>query len=191
MNLTSKEARSDLDMIRQTQKRFKRAIAPGGSSHLLILWGLICILGFSSLQASPYWGGWLFSGLDIIGIILTIVIVRRWPTRSSSQGDTSEVFPQQMKRVWAALLIYALIWVWILKPSDYVQACAYALTVFGFAYVFIGIWCRLSFMIWLGSAITLLILVGYYGLPSYFYAWTALFGGGTLLGTGLYIRRWR
>ncbi len=191
MNLTSEEAQASLDVIRQTQNRFKKAIASGCSSHLCILWGLICILGFTSLQVSPYWGGWFYTGLDIVGIILTIVIVRHWPTRSVSQGDTSEVFSQQIKRVWPALLIYAFIWAWILKPSGPMQACAYACTVCGFAYVFIGIWCRVSFMIWLGSAVTLFILVGYYGLPTYFYAWTALFVGGTVLGTGLYIRRWR
>ena len=191
MNLKSEEAQTSLDMIRQTQNRFKKAIASGFSSHLCILWGLICILGFTSLQLSLYWGGWFYTGLDIVGIILTIVIVRHWPTRSASQGDTSEVFPQKIKRIWPALLIYAFIWAWILKPSGSMQACAYACTVCGFAYVFIGIWSRMSFMIWLGSAVTFFILVGYYGLPTYFYAWTALFGGGTVLGTGLYIRRWR
>ncbi|MHC4583759.1 MAG: hypothetical protein ACYS3N_04480, partial [Planctomycetota bacterium] len=125
--------------------------------------------------------------LDIVGIILTIVIIRRGPTRSVSEGDTS----QNIHRIWPALLIYAFIWAWILRPSGPMQACAYVVTVCGFAFVLIGIWSRVSFMIWLGSVVTLFILVGYYGLPSYFYAWTALFGGGTVLGTGLYIRRWR
>jgi len=137
MNLTSEEAQASLDVIRQTQDQFKKAIARGFSSHLLILWGSICILGFGSLQISPYWGGWFFAGLDIIGIILTIVVVRNWPTRSAFQGGTSEVFPQQIKRVWLALLIYAFIWAWVLKPSGYVQACMYVCTVFGFAYVLI------------------------------------------------------
>ncbi len=187
MNVTSEEAQVGLDVIRQTQNRFKKAIASGCSSHLCILWGLICILGFSFLQVSRYWGGLFYTGLDIVGIILTIVIIRRGPTRSASGGDTSQL----LNRVWPALLIYALIWAWILKPSGPMQACAYVVTVCGFAYVLIGIWCRVSFMIWLGSAVTLFILIGYYGLPTYFYAWTALFVGGTVLGTGLYIRRWR
>ncbi len=187
MNLTSEEAQAGLDMVRQTQNRFEKAIAAGYASHLCILWGTICILGFSSLQVSLYWGGWLHAGLDIVGLILTIVIVRHWPTRSASGGDTS----QRIHRVWPALIVYAFIWAWILEPSGSMQACAYVFTVYGFAYVIIGILCRLFFMIWLGSAVTLFILVGYYGLPTYFYAWTALFAGGTILGTGLYIRRWR
>ena len=187
MNVTSEEAQAGLDAIRQTQNRFKKAIASGCISPLCILWGLISILGFTSLQISPYWGGWFYTGLDIVGIILTIVIVRRGPTRSAPQGDTSQL----MTRVWPALIIYAYIWAWILKPSDPMQACAYACTICGFAFVLIGIWCRVSFMIWLGIAVTLFILIGYYGLPAYFYAWSALFVGGTLLGTGLYIRRWR
>ena len=187
MNLTSEEAQAGLDMIRQTQNRFEKAIASGYTSHLLILWGLIGIFGFTSLQISPYWGGWFYAGLDIVGIILTILIARHWPTRSASKVDTS----QQINRVWPALIIYAMIWAWILKPSGPMQVCVYVCTVCGFAYVLIGILCRVPFMIWLGNIITLLILVGYYGLPTYFYAWTALFAGGTVLGTGLYIRRWR
>ena len=55
MNLTSEEAQAGLDMIRQTQNRFQKAIASGYTSHLCILWGSICILGFTSLQVSPYW----------------------------------------------------------------------------------------------------------------------------------------
>jgi hypothetical protein len=187
MNLTSEEAQAGLDMIRHTQNRFKKAIASGYSSHLLVLWGLIGILGFGSLQISLYWGGRFYAVLDIVGIVLTIMIVRRWPPPSASGGDTS----LQIERVWPAFLIYALVWAWILEPSGIMQACAYACAVCGFAYVLIGILARVSFMIWLGSAGTLLIMVGYFGLPTYFYAWTALFGGGTILGTGLYIRRWR
>ncbi|MHC4309378.1 MAG: hypothetical protein ACYSSN_05495 [Planctomycetota bacterium] len=187
MNVTSEEAQAGLDVIRQTQNRFKKAIASGCSSHLCILWGLICILGFTGLQISSYWGGLFYTGLDIVGIILTIAIIRRGPTRSVSEGDTS----QNIHRIWPALLIYAFIWAWILRPSGPMQACAYVVTVCGFAFVLIGIWSRVSFMIWLGSVVTLFILVGYYGLPSYFYAWTAVFAGGTVLGTGLYIRRWR
>jgi hypothetical protein len=187
MNLTSEEAQAGLDMIRQTQNRFEKAVAAGYASHLCILWGSICILGFASLQVSLHWGGWIYTGLDIVGIILTIVIVRHWPTRSASPGDAS----QRIHRVWPALTVYAFIWAWILKPAGSMQACAYVVTVCGFAYVFIGILGRVPFMIWLGSAVTLLVLIGYHGLPAYFYAWTALFGGGTILGTGLYIRRWR
>jgi len=187
MNLTSEEAQAGLDVIRQAQNRFKKAIASGYTSHLFILWGMICILGFTTLQISPYWGGWFYASLDIVGIILTILIARHWPTRSASQSDTS----QQIHRVWPALLIFAFIWALILKPTGSMQACAYVCTVCGFAYVLIGILCRVPLMIWLGNIITLLILIGYYGLPTYFYAWTALFAGGTVLGTGLYIRRWR
>ncbi len=187
MNITSEEAQASLDVIQKTQNQFKKAIAAGCSSHLCILWGLISIIGFTCLQLSRYWGGWFYAVLDIIGIILTIAIVRRWPTRSASQEDTSQL----MKRVWPTLIIYAFIWALILQPSGPMQVCAYVCTVCGFAFVLIGIWCRLSYMIWMGCAVTLFILLGYYGLPAYFYAWTALFLGGTVLGTGLYIRRWR
>jgi hypothetical protein len=46
-------------------------------------------------------------------------------------------------------------------------------------------------MIGLALGVTVLVLVGYYLLFDYFYLWAALTGGGTVLGTGWYIRRWR
>ncbi len=61
-----------------------------------------------------------------------------------------------------------------------------------FAYVVMGLWFNSRFMIILGLALTGVTLVGFYLLTPYYCLWMAIMGGGTLLGTGMYIRvRWR
>jgi hypothetical protein len=60
-----------------------------------------------------------------------------------------------------------------------------------FAYVVTGLWLE-HFMVWLGLVVTALTVIGLFLLPSYFYIWMAVVGGGTLAGTGLFIRnRWK
>ena len=62
-----------------------------------------------------------------------------------------------------------------------------------FMYVVMGLWAgRLLF--WLGVVMTLLIVSGFFlfYLQPAFWLWLAVLGGGTLAGTGLYIRKaWR
>ncbi|MHC4618242.1 MAG: hypothetical protein ACYTEQ_10870, partial [Planctomycetota bacterium] len=62
-----------------------------------------------------------------------------------------------------------------------------------FAYVVTGFWVD-RVLLWLGVVVTLVILFCFYLFLSHpaFWLSMALLGGGTLAGTGLYIRlRWR
>jgi hypothetical protein len=57
-----------------------------------------------------------------------------------------------------------------------------------FAFVLFGLWIG-RFLVWIGLVVTALILLGYYFLPGYFYLWMAMTGGGTLLLSGIFIRK--
>jgi hypothetical protein len=55
-----------------------------------------------------------------------------------------------------------------------------------------GLWFDNRFMIILGLALTAATLVGFYILRDIYCLWMAVVGGGTMFGTGLYIRsKWR
>jgi hypothetical protein len=58
-------------------------------------------------------------------------------------------------------------------------------------YVIAGIWFDL-YLLWLGLIIAALILVGLFVFSAFFWLWIAVFGGGTLILTGVYVRYfWR
>jgi hypothetical protein len=191
MNISLEEAQASMNLIHQTQARMRKAIASGYASSLLILWGLIWIVGNTGLHFSHRIGGRIFMVLDIVGIVATILIARRWPHDTIMKSPEARLLSRQFAVFSIFLVVYALIWALLFKPLHGHQISMYICTVCMFGYIVIGLWSRSTFMIGLGLVVTLLALIGYYFLRDYFYLWGAATGGGALLGTGLYIRRWR
>jgi hypothetical protein len=187
MDVSSQEAQASLGLIEDTQARWRKAIGSSYAGDLLMLWGTIWIMGYVGLYFSHRIGGHLFAVLDVVGIGGTVVIARRWPIRSP---ETRAVF-LGIGGVWLFLALYAVIWMVLLRPASGKEVGAFLCTVCMFAYVVIGLWFKSTFLIALGLTVTALVLVGFYLLSDYFYLWVALTGGGAVLGTGLYIRRWR
>ncbi len=191
MNISNEEAQTSLDMISQTQTRLRKAIASGYASHLLILWGVIWVIGYISLHFSYCIGGYVFTGLDVVGVLATVWIARRWPHHTFIRSPEFKTIAWQSTGLWFFLLLYALIWCFLLRPDNSREFGVFLCTVCMFGYVMIGLWRRGPFMIWLGLGVTALTLFGYCFLSDFFYLWMAAAGGGALLGTGWYIRRWR
>jgi hypothetical protein len=117
--------------------------------------------------------------------------------------------PQPVKRpadwrgllFWLAVFGYAAIYFILLEPWDQLQnlsaaqtalmdhkTTAYFSVVPMFAYVVIGIFVE-RFLLWLGLLMTGLILLGYFFIWQYFYLWIGAVGGGTLIISGLFIRK--
>ncbi|NLX04333.1 MAG: hypothetical protein GXY33_04210 [Phycisphaerae bacterium] len=162
----------------------RKAVAARSGSSVLILWGVIWIVGFLVPYFAPQHMGWIWLGLDVIGIAGTVLAFRlEEPTRSASDWRFS--------LFWLLLFVYGGVWIAILQPQSPYQVTAFIVTLIMFAYVVLGLfWER--FMLWLGLAVTALTLVGFYGLEFWFWAWMSVLGGGALAGTGLYLRlRWR
>ncbi len=187
MDMEPKEAQQTLTEIQSTMTQAKKAIASGSSSTLLILWGMIWIVGFLCAQfCAPKVVPWCWLILDVVGIGATLIIVLyiKSPVKSPI-----------MKRVfwfWLLLGFYAGFWLTLLKPLDYLEYGAFVTSIPMFAYVVMGLWFEMNFMIWLGLAVTALSAVGLHLVRPYFWLWMAVTGGGSLAGTGFYIRyRWR
>jgi hypothetical protein len=191
MDVSSQEAQVSLGLIADTQAKWRRAIGAGHTSSLLVLWGLIWMGGFTSLYLSRNLGGWVFAGLDVVGLVATAPIARRWRRNVVLMGPETRVRLLSVWGLWLVLMLYAAIWLVLLRPADGRALGAFLCTVFMFGYIVIGLWFRNTFIMGLGLAVTALALAGFYLLSDYFYLWMALAGGGALVGTGLYIRRWR
>jgi hypothetical protein len=187
MDVSAQEAQASLGLIEDAQAKWRKAIGASYASGLLILWGAVWIIGYVSLYFSNEMGGYAFMVLDVVGIAGTVLIARRWPIKGPEAKATS----WSLTGLWLILALYAVIWMALFRPANGKEVGVFLCTLCMFGYVVIGLWFRSPFMIGLGLAVTGLALGGFYLLSPYFYLWVALTGGGAVLGTGFYIRRWR
>ena len=192
MALSQQDALDSLGLIKDTASRTHKVLAADYAGNLLILWGLISMAGFSAVEVFGHRGGYIFGLLDGVGVLVTLFICRRWPLGRSVQGAGSLQIARRILVFWLILSAYAVLWMLLLRPATGMQVGAFLVTVAMLGWVVIGLWTGSLFMLWLGLAVTVLTLFGFYLIPGWFNLWMALTVGGTSLGAGLYVRiRWR
>lgn len=181
------DALDDLRVIRQVMEQTRRSIAVGGGGYFMIIWGVVWLVGFLGTQFLEGTAeGWLWLSVDALGALASVAVGYRLGTRMRVRPGW------RLGLFWLALIVYAGLWAWILLPPDGMRLALFIVTAAMFGYVVMGIWLSSQLIAWVGVGVTALALAGYFLLPAYFAAWMALLGGGTLIGSGLYIsRRWR
>ncbi len=182
MNLSKSEAEAALDEINSVIARTRRALATGCCGGFLILWGLIWLVGFPATQFFPGHANAVWLALDAAGLVASCVLATR-SGRATRGGQGPRIGLS-----WLALILYAVLWVFILRPSDTRFFGAYPATLAMFGYVLMGLWLD-RYLLWLGLAVTAMTLLGILFLPAWFNLWMGVTGGGSLVAAGVHIRR--
>ena len=190
------EARAALAEVDQVLVQTRHAIRQGVSAPLLILWGCIWMAADTTTQFYPQAMNWLWAVFDLVGIAGCVGIFRCHRQRMKSSGGWRYgVF-------WGILFFYAILWMnllvsvdwpktsqdWIAFEPMYRRMTAYMHTVPMFAYVVGGLWLD-TFFVWLGAIVTVLIVLGLCFVQEYFYLWLAVTGGGALVVSGVFIKK--
>jgi hypothetical protein len=193
---TPDEARAALAEVDQVLAQTRHAIRQGISAPLLILWGCIWMVADATTQFDPQAMGYLWWVFDLVGIVGWVWIIRSHSRQvKNPRGWRYGVF-------WGILFFYAILWMNLLVPVDwpktsqewiafepmYRRMTAYMHTVPMFAYVVGGLWLD-PFFIWLGAIVTVLIVLGLCFVQEYFYLWLAVTGGGALVVSGVFIKK--
>jgi hypothetical protein len=187
--ITKEEAFFALEEIDRIGRQMRRTIAAGSMAPMLILWGVIWILGFAAEQFIPRaFRLWLV--LDLVGIAASFLLgacSRKSPVKGASPG--------RIGLSWLILFGYAVLWSFLLQsgrahygPFLERKVALLWVTVCMFAYVVMGLWLD-RFLLWLGAMITVAALVGFFFVPNYFFLWIAVAGGGSLVVSGVFIRK--
>ena len=190
MNISHEDARRSLTMIEDTSIQTGRSIAAAYASPLLMLWGLVWIVAFIGTHFFLRLASHVWAVLDGVGIIGTILICR-WRFRAGipTKSSDSKRAGWSIFWFWTFLFAYAAVWLFLFAPVSGRQSNAFICTAVMFAYVIMGLWwkqCR--FLLWLGLAVTVCTLIGFYLIPPAFYClWMAAAAGVPMLGTGLYL----
>jgi hypothetical protein len=196
--VTPDEARFALEEIDRVGRHIRKTIGTGRAAPMLILWGSIWVVGFTGQQFLPHsYRLWL--GLDAVGIAISFF--SRW-NRSTPIKHPHNA---RIGFSWMILFIFAGLWCSLISPWEMSHADAWSayapfmerkmallwVTVCMFAYMIMGLWLD-RFFLWLGGIVTLLALVGYFFIRDYFFLWIAIAGGGSLIASGVFIRKfWR
>ncbi|MFC1635508.1 hypothetical protein ACFL5Z_11760 [Planctomycetota bacterium] len=192
MNVSQEDARASLTTIRDVRIQTQRAVTSAYANPIMILWGILWIIAFTATHFYIDYAYHIFITMGVIGSVGTAIIFRLFHSKAPFRDDPSERIGWRVAALWILLFVYIMIWLFLFAPFSGMQCNAFISTAAMFAYVVMGLWFGSTFMIVLGLAMTGVTLVGFYLLTSYYCLWMAMMGGGTLLGTGLYIRvRWR
>ena len=196
MDISSEKAQESLTEVEVTTKITTKSLAAAYAGPILILWGVVMVLGFlgTHLLSSPElekWIWYLWMSLVAIGSITTFLIC--WRQYSKGVPIKNPALAKAGWRdfaFWLLLFVYLGIWLRLVNHWQGVQLNAFVCTVIMFAYVMMGLYeTGARFMLWLGLGATALTLIGYFLIPwDYYCLWMAPAFGGSLLGTGVYLR---
>jgi hypothetical protein len=207
MDISREQAQSYLEQIQAVSEQTKKRIAAGSTAPQLILWGAIWfiayivtylsyLLGFETYSYSARLTDRISMGINIAGLcwlaLIPIGIAASW-ILAVRKSPTKSAHDRRWGFCWLILFVYGGVWLALLRPSNEYQTSAFFASLAMFAYVVTGFWVD-RVLLWLGIVVTLVILFCFYLFLSHPVFWLsmALLGGGTLAGTGLYIRlRWR
>ena len=192
MDVSQKEARASLSTVRDVMNQTHRAIASAYANPLLILWGVLWIVAFTTTHFYLAYAFYIFMTMAVTGGVGTAVICWIFRSKAPIQETTGSKLGLRVAIFWIFLCVYIPIWLILLAPFSGIQCNAFICTASMFAYIVMGLWFDNRFMIVLGLVLTAMTLVGFYVLRDFYCLWMAFVGGGSLLGTGLYIRlQWR
>jgi hypothetical protein len=191
MNITDQQAKASLEMIQQTTTKTKNSKASFGSPWL-ILWGALWMVAYTAAHFyRGHYAHLIFPAMGIIGSIGSGLLVWWDKTKAPVKGTSSNPLDKKILRFWGFLALYVVIWIMIVRPDSF-ELNVVIVTAVMFAYVVMGLFYEVKLMIILGIFVTAITLLAYFFFPHYYCLFIAFFGGGSLLGTGIYMRlMWR
>ncbi len=147
---------------------------------ILIMWGIICMMGYGAGAVSPAYGVVWFP-LTLVGAAATFFMARR----AKRKGDGR--IGGRIGWTWMALLVFYIAAFAVLRPSEPNQFAAFPALLVGLSYVLMGIWTSRRYVV-LGVAVAAFTLIGYFALAPFFSLWMAVVMGGGLVLGGLWVK---
>jgi len=187
MDISPEQAREALASIEKITRQTKKAIAQSGGGQMLVIWGSIWVIGFIGTHFMQGTGmeGLLWMVLNSIGAILTYLFTRQASGRIRTQGDN------RLGLLWLSLMVYSILLFFVFPTVDPRQIVMVFVLVSMLGYVLMGIWLKAPVIGWTGVLTTIAALISYLFFSEIFFLLMAIFGGGTLIGAGLYIlKKW-
>lgn len=192
ININDQQANETLEMIQQTKEKTRKALSSSDSSPWLLLWGTLWIAAYTTCHFYLRYANLIFTVMCIIGGFGSWGIVWWQKKQGLVKTESKNPLGRKIFWFWFFLFTYLSIWFALLSPFNGLQMNAVIVTAVMFAYIVMGLLYEEKSLTVIGIFITALTLLAYFLFPAYYCLSLAIFGGGTLLGTGIYMRlKWR
>lgn len=181
MTITQKDAAMALNSVEDA--RASLTILTGyrhGAPHF-ILWGLVWFCAYMASEFMPDRIGLIWGVADVVGIGGSVILGIRTPRRNGR-------FEWRWFAELGVLAIFAGSVLTLMHPSDPKVLAAFFSLLFGMLYMVVGLWFGMRLVL-AGFLVTAATMIGFFLIREHYYAWLAVFGGGTFLATGLWLRR--
>jgi hypothetical protein len=185
MELSPAEARQALREVDEVTQRSNRLRGYRISSPYLILWGIIWFVGYSSMFFWPSLSAnliWL--ALDAVGLAGSVAI----GIRTFRSGEDLKKVNVRILAVFAIVTFFMLATIGVMQPMHAAQYEVYPALVLGLTYGLIGVFFLRGF-VWLALAVSAGSILPFFFLQPWLSLCIAVFGGGSLLIGGLWMRK--
>jgi hypothetical protein len=183
MGISRTEAASALTDIESTAGRSRLLKGYHVAGPIFMVWGVIWALGYGGMGLLPpeRWGlVWL--PLDVIGIVASIVLGRR------GHGDAKAGQAWKMWAVIVVIMAFMAATYAVFRPTSTDAFVVFPGLIAGLVYAGFGIAAAPRYL-WIGAAVFIASLVGYFLFQPWLAFWMAAVGGGGLIVAGLWLRR--
>jgi hypothetical protein len=183
-SISAEEAGKALQQIEASRQAMRAAIRANRGHLHLWMWGLIWVAMAVIMQNGGKFGEPLLNWLGIGGVIGSFVI-GFWQGRRVRSGIDGRF----VGAVISLLVFGYAVWPALLGVhGDHPKALlTYSALVIMQIYILAGLWFDIC-LLWTGILVTIFLLAGLLLFAPIFYWLFAIFGGGTLIGTGFYLR---
>jgi hypothetical protein len=181
MNITHDDAAAALREVERTTARSFDARVYRSSGIQLVGWGLIWLVGYSLSGWQPKWIGLTWLVLDSIGFVFSFFVVK-------ARGGARSPVAWRWAVTSMAIIGFFLGVFSLLRGAPPASYAALPALVIALLYTLVGGW-RFTRFIWIGAALFILTLVGFFYFRPVIDYWLAVVGGGALMLGGAWLMR--
>jgi hypothetical protein len=191
MDLNSEQASIALNDISEAQRKVTIFTGYQHAAPHFWLWGVIWFIGYSATDLQPGYAGEIWLTLNLIGFMVGAWLARANAAQargSDARAHNAAGIPaRQVIFVGLAFALFIAATFILFNPTKPTQFATFPALLVGFVYTLVGIWGGARWLV-AGIGLSVLTMVGYLYAPQHIMLWMAVFGGGTLIASGFWMK---
>ena len=187
MSLTQDEAAQSLADAEDIQRRSHQAIGYSRSSPFLLIVGLFWLLCYGATQFWPQQSAWIWGAGTLLFSVVMIWLSLQ--SRHRVHDARSRRINRNLGLMFGVIVpAFAVASIAVMWPLHGLRIGAFLPLLYAAIYTGMGLWLGTRYVI-VGVTVFIATLVGFYLVRDYFAIWMAVFGGGSMILTGLWLRQ--
>jgi hypothetical protein len=182
MTIGPGEAAATLSDLEKVQRRTREALYYGGSSTILMVWGIALMIGYVLTWLAPMRADLIWALINAVAAAGMVGL--GWiKARVDRKG-----FDWRLVVAFLVMMAFGYLCEWLFVRPQWRALPVFWSALFMTGYIIAGLWLGRFFII-CGVTVIALVLAGYFWTGPWFLLWMAAVGGGSLVLGGLVLGR--